>query len=190
MEVLLNNDIMKGSLLPDRNHAMGFFWEIGLPMRMILISVLLLCSLTVMIASIKWIFCPLICDLLVKKSNQQKTWKQVKEMGESVCSFALLPCPPLCHTTPPLRQSPFLRSRRQVVFLRLLHATQVVYSRLPRTTQVVYQSLLNATQVVYQSLLESTWDYSTIHTSLSAPLVKLPLFNCASGLPTVFQMTC
>ena len=67
MEVLLNNDIMKGGLLPDGNHAMGFFWEIGLPMRMILISVLLLCSLTVMIASIKWICCTMICDLLVEE---------------------------------------------------------------------------------------------------------------------------
>ena len=183
MEVLLNNDIMKGGLLPDGNHAVGFFWEIGLPMRMILISVLLLCSLTVMIASIKWIFCPLICDLLVKKSNQQKTWKQVKEMGESVCSFALLPCPPLRHTTAPLRQSPFLRSRRQVVYSRLLDSTQDYHSLLETTPH--YTGGLPESTRIYLRLLDSTYPCLRHLKSFYSSTV-----HCASGLCTEFQITC
>ena len=103
MEVLLNNDIMKGGLLPDGNHAVGFFWEIGLPIRMILISVLLLCSLTVMIASIKWICCSMICDLLVEEWYENM---KASQRNGRKCLFICPPSlpPPLPHhaTTPPV----------------------------------------------------------------------------------------
>ena len=73
-------------------------------------------------------------------------------MGESVCSFALLPYLP---TTPP-SATPRHHSASLHFFgagarwstrdyLSLLHNTQVVYSRPLYDTQVVYQSLLEST---------------------------------------------
>ena len=62
-------------------------------------------------------------------------------MGESVCSFALL-----ASSSHPLRQSPFLRTRRQVVYYYYNYSTLQV--------QVVYYSNYSTLQVqvvVYSS---------------------------------------
>ena len=72
------------------------------------------------------------------------------EMGESVCSFALL----ASSSSHPLRQSPFLRTRRQVVYYSNYSMLQV---------QVVYYysnySTLQVQVVVYSS-------YYTIYTCM------------------------